>query len=237
MNRQMLFVLPMAALAATSVCAQSPAPVPARSDGLVAVQSSTLDEVYVRPNADLSAYRSVIVDPGQVALRKNWLKDINAQRDVARWLSPSDAQEITDEAAASLGPVVTDVFRRQGYEIASTPGTGVLRLMPSVTDLYVNAPYKPTAGIQRANVRDAGEATLRLDVRDSVTGTLLARVVDHRTAQEIGAPATAAGQLVANPANAVTNLFWIDALYRQWAGYCTKAIAAAPARETAEARP
>jgi hypothetical protein len=237
MNLKTLFVLSIAALAGTSVGAQGPASVPATSDGLVAMQSRTLDEVYVRPNADLSAYRKVIVDPSQAALKKNWLKDMNATRDVSRWLSPSDAQEITDEAAASLGSVVTEVFKAQGYEIATAPGPGVLRLSPRVTDLYVNAPYKPTPGIQRTNVRDAGQATLRLDVRDSVTGTLLARVVDRSTAQEIRAPATAAGQLVVNPANDVTNLFWFEALYRQWAGYCTKAIGATPARETAETRP
>ncbi len=38
---------------------------PATSDGLVAVQSRTLDEVYIRPDADLSAYRKIIVDPAQ----------------------------------------------------------------------------------------------------------------------------------------------------------------------------
>jgi len=74
------------------------------------------------------------------------------------------------------------------------------------------------------HVRDAGEATLSLDVRDSVSGTLLARIIDRSTAQEMRAPATAGGQLTANPADSVTNRFWFDALYRQWADYCRKVI-------------
>ncbi len=73
-------------------------------------------------------YQKIIVDPGQASLKKNWLKDINAQRDVSRWLTPRDAQQITDEAAASLGPVVAEVFKAQGYEIRVAPGPGVLRL-------------------------------------------------------------------------------------------------------------
>jgi hypothetical protein len=230
MNLKMLLALPIAAFAGAIVAAPPDSAAPAASEGLIAALSRmNLDEVYVRPNADLSAYRKVIIDPGQAALVKNWLKDINSQRDVSRWLYPSDAQQITDEAAASLAPAVAEVFKSRGYEIASAPGPGVLRLSPSVTDLYVNAPYKPTPGIQRANVRDAGQATLRLDVRDSVTGTLLARVVDRSTAQEIRAPATAAGQLVSNPADSVTNQFWFDALFRQWAGYCAKALESARA--------
>jgi hypothetical protein len=165
----------------------------------------------VRPNSDLSAYRKIIVDPAHAALRKNWLKDMNSQREVQRWLRPDDATRITDEAAASLRTVVTDIFKARGYEIATAPGEGVLRLTPSVTDLYVNAPDVPSPGIQRAFVRDAGDATLGLDVRDAVSGTLLARVVDRDTAREIR-------QI--NRATSVSNLFWFEALFRQWAANC-----------------
>lgn len=191
--------------------AAPPAAVPATSDGLVAVKSRTLDELSLRPNADLSAYRRIIVDPAHAALRKNWLKDMNSTRDVQRWLVPDDAKRITDEAAASLGSVVAETFKARGYEIATAAGEGVLRLTPSVTDLFVNAPDVPSPGIQRSFVRDAGEATLRLDVRDAVSGTLLARVVDRGTAREIR---------LNNRATSVSNQFWFDALFRQWAANC-----------------
>jgi hypothetical protein len=230
-------VVLFALFAGPAIAAPSPGGIAATTDGLVAVQSRTLDEVYVRPNADLSSYRKVMIDPGTAELRKNWLKDTNSQRSPARWITRSDAQEITDQAAKSLAPALAEVFKRQGYEIVTAPGPGVLRLSPSVTDLYVNAPYFPTPGIQKANVRDAGEATLRLDVRDAVSGALLARIIDSSTAQEIRAPATAAGQLAANPANDVTNQFWFDALYRQFGSYCWKVIGAAPAAATAKAQP
>lgn len=224
-------------LAATGAVAFAAAPQTAAPDGLVQVQSRKLDEVYVRSNADLSSYRKVMIDPGKAELRKNWLKDTNSQRSPARWLTSSDAKEITDQAAKSLAPAIADVFKREGYEIVTTPGPGVLRLSPSVTDLYVNAPYYPTPGIQKTNVRDAGEAMLSLDVRDSVSGALQARIIDRSTAQEMRAPATAGGQLTANPANDVTNQFWFDALYRQFATYCGKVLGSAPGAATAKAQP
>ena len=55
---------------------------------------------------------------------------------------------------------------------------------------------------------DAGDATLILEVRDSANGTLLARVVDRGTARELSSRI--------NPAFAVTNQFWFDAMFRQW---------------------
>jgi hypothetical protein len=59
---------------------------------------------------------------------------------VQRWLVAEDAEQIAREAAASLRSVVAEVFKARGYEIATAPAEGVLRLSPSVTDLYVTAP-------------------------------------------------------------------------------------------------
>jgi Protein of unknown function (DUF3313) len=229
MNRKKLFVLLIAALAGTALAASIGAAPQATSDGLIAVQSRSLDELYVRPNVDLSSYHKVIVDPAEAALKKNWLKDTNAQRNVQRWLVPEDAERITREAASSLRTVVAETFKARGYEIAIAPAEDVLRLSPSVTDLYVNAPDVPAPGIQRSFVRDAGEATLHLDVRDAVTGTLLARVVDRDTAREI--------QRNNNSATNASNLFWFDALFRQWATNCAKAFETTGTRDTAQARP
>ena len=91
MDRHTLFRVLAAVLAGIAVSA-SDAATPPTSEGLVAVQSRSLDEIYVRPNANLSAYRKIVVDPGQATLKKNWLKDINSQRDMTRWLVPEDAQ-------------------------------------------------------------------------------------------------------------------------------------------------
>lgn len=228
MNLKTLLMWTIALVASTTFVAPPGSAAPASSDGLIAALSRNLDEVYLQPGADLSAYKKVIVEPGQAALAKNWLKDMNATRSVQRWLIPEDAQRITDEAASSLAPVITDVFKARGYEIVSAPGPGVLRLTPSVTDLFVNAPDVTSPGIQRAFVRDGGQATLHLDARDAVTGTLVARIVDRSTAREVLAPATSAGQLRSNRATDVSNLFWFEALYRQWAGYCAKALGSAP---------
>lgn len=215
MNWKMVSALAIAALAGMSLAG---AATPATSDGLVAVAPGSLDEFYLRQDVSLSAYRRVIIDHGQAAMRSGWLKDMNGTRDLSRWLVPEDAQRITDNVASSLDSVVAEAFKAQGYEIVAAPGAGVLRLSPSVTDLFVNAPDSYSPGLDRAFVKDTGDATLRLDVRDAVTGALLGRIVDRRTAHE-------ARRI--NNANNVSNLFWFDALYREFATNCAKELVAA----------
>jgi hypothetical protein len=206
-------VLSAALAAAATVYAQgagTPAP-----DGLVAVGSRQLDEVAVRPGVDLAAYRAVFVEPGRVALRKDWLKDINSTRGPARWLTQDDARRIVEEAAARRGAPCTAGVRARGDAIATAPGPGVLRLSPAVADLDVYAPDVAAPGIQRYYVRYAGQAALTLEARDSVSGTLVARVVDRRTAEEV---------YRINRATSPTNAFWFDALFGAWATACASVL-------------
>ncbi len=220
-----LFVAALAALAAAGSAGSASAPADpagAATDGLVAAPAPGLDLFRVRPDLDLSGYRSVIVDPARAALRRNWLKDINDSRSPARWLSSDDAAEITDEAAASLRTATETAFRERGYAIAAVPGEGVLRLSPGITDLDVYAPDVPTPGMQRYYERDAGQATLHLEARDAVTGTLVARITDSGTASEVR---------LNNRATSVSNRFWFDALFRQWATRCAGALGTAPPRK------
>ena len=115
---------------------------------------------------------------------------------------------------------VAEAFRARGYEVAAAPGPGVLRLSPSVTDLYVNAAENvATGGTTKSFTKDAGEAKLVLEARDSVSGTLLGRVVDHRTARE-GTKGTQLSDV--RRTTTVSNNFWFDTAFRRWAATCVK---------------
>jgi len=221
MNRKTMFQLFAAALACTALAGPAGS-APATSDGLVAMNSRNLDEIYVRPNTNLANYRRIVVDAGQATLASDWMKSMNQQRSPQRWVTPEDAQRLKDEAASSLAPIVTEAFTAQGYELVTAPGQGVLRLSPRVTDLYVNAPDTYDPGIQRYVVREAGQATLQLDVRDAATGELLGRVIDRSTAREINRNFNRAGN--------VQNQFWLDAMYKLWASNVAKEFVTAQVR-------
>ncbi len=207
MNLRTLFILCGAVIAGAAFAAEPQAV----SEGLVAVQSRNLDELYLRPNADLAAYRKVLIDPVRAEVRSDWQKNLNYTRNVSRWVGPDDARRMAADAAASLESAITQTYKARGYEIAAAPEPGVLRLSASIADLYVNAPDRYSPWTVKTFTRDAGQATLVLEARDAVTGTLLARVVHHGIAREISR---------INTAGDVSNRFWFETLFRRWTADC-----------------
>jgi len=211
MRLQALFILCVAMLGVPAFAAEPQAASRARDEGLVEVQSRNLDELYLRPNADLAGYRKVLIAPVRAEVRSDWLKNLNYSRNVSRWVRPEDAKRMAAEAAASLESILAETFKARGYEIAAAPEPGVLRLSPSIADLYVNAPDRYSPWNTKTFTRDAGQATLVLEARDAVSGALLARVLHHGTAREISR---------INPASDVSNRFWFDTLFKRWASDC-----------------
>ncbi len=211
MNLQAFFILCVAVLGAAACAAEPQTPSEVVREGLVAVQSRNLDELYLRPNADLAAYRKVLIDPVRAEIRGDWLKNLNYTRNVSRWVGPDDARRIAADVASTLESTLAETYKARGYEIASGPEPGVLRVSASIADLYVNAPDRFSPWTVKTFTRDAGQATLVLEARDAVSGTLLARVVHHGIAREISR---------LNMAGDVSNRFWFETLFRRWTSDC-----------------
>jgi len=215
--RSLLFLC-IAALAA-GVAGLSQAAGPPTAEGVVPVRSWNLDELYLRPNAGLAGYRKVLIDPVQVAFRSDWNRDFADPHAAPRKLSQEDVRRIADETGSGLQSAIAGTFQARGYEIVAAPGPGVLRLSPSLADLYVNAAEElQQGGTTKSFTKDAGEATLILDVRDAATGTLLGRVVDRRTVRET--KGTQIRDVVRT--SGVSNNFWFEETFRRWAVACVK---------------
>ncbi len=208
MKLRTVLIVSFVAFGGAAFAAPGPgAAAPVTHEGLVPVHSRTLDRFYLRPDANLSGYHKVMIDAVQVQLNKDWLRNVNDPRYVAR-IRPEDARRIADETTANVGTIIADAFRAHGYEIVTAPGAGVLRLSPRVNELYVNAPDVFPPGKTRALAREAGEATLLLEARDAVSGTMLAVIADHAIAKDM---------MRLTQATSVSNTFWFDGMYRRWA--------------------
>jgi len=191
----------------------------ASSEGLVPLHSWNLDELYLKPDADLAKYRKIAIDPVQVVFRKDWNRDFVDPHASVRRLSADDERRIAEDAAADMARALAEAFQARGYEVVSAPGPGVLRLTSSVTDLYVNAAEElQTGGTTKSFSKDAGAATLVLDVRDGASGLLLGHVVDRRTVRET--KGTQLRDVIRT--SQISNNFWLDQTFRQWAGDCIK---------------
>jgi hypothetical protein len=183
------------------------------SQGLVKVRSSKFDDVFVRPGANFRGYTRIMIDPAQAALAENWLRNMNTPPlAILRRTTAQDAEQIVDQARNGFASNFAGAINRAGYEIVSTPGPNVLRLSPSISNLSVNAPASLTnAPLTRVYTVSAGDAMLTLDVRDSTTGDLLGRVVDHRTAGQRGS--TRSSVRFTSPA---TNRFDFGNMFDAW---------------------
>jgi len=158
---------------------------PAEWDGLERREVKGLDNVYVRPNVQFPAYKTVMIDPAQVEFAKEW--DPNStQRELSRRLDAEDLQKIKAEVARLLRESFSDELTKNGYPVIDQPQEETLRVLPAIINLYINAPDTMSAGRSRTYTTEAGRMTLVMELRDGPTGQLLARVVDARTAGGMG---------------------------------------------------
>ena len=182
--RRIKFVL--AALALATAAPAIAAGLPATWDGLVQVKGKKLAAVYLRPNADFRAYTKIMLDPAQVAIQKDWERDYNdSTMSLANRVTDRDVQNAISDAQASLNKIFAETFAKQGYEVVTAPGPDVARISFAVIDLTVTAPDVGT-GMEANFAVDAGEATLVIEVRDSLTNQLLGRGLDRRAAGDEG---------------------------------------------------
>lgn len=189
---------------ALAACATS---APAQWDGLQLQRTAALDRVYLRPGATFAGYRRVRLEPAEVSFDKAWNPNA-AERDFTRQVTPKDAQAMKDALSKMLHETFAAELQKGGYSLTDDVAPDVLRVTPSIVDLFVNAPDVPGAGRVQTFVMDAGRMTLVLEARDSMSGQLLARVVDTKRGTDWG-------QLTW--ANAVTNAAEAQRAITTWA--------------------
>ncbi|WP_380872628.1 hypothetical protein ACFB49_35460 [Sphingomonas sp. DBB INV C78] len=184
-------------------------------DSLYKVKSKRLDAVYLLPGADFRTYTKVMLDPTEVAFQKNWLRDYNNSTiGVSRRISDSDAEKMLGEVRAGFEEAFRQAQTASGYQVVTTPGPDVLRIRTAVINISVNAPDVMAPGRSRTYSREAGEATLVLEVRDSQSGAILGRAVDAR---EIG-------DTMAYMRNSVTNRSDYMMAFKRWAEISAKGL-------------
>jgi len=191
------------------------ADVPESWDGLVQVKPKRMDAAHLLPGADFRSYTKVMIDPTEVAFQKDWQKRINDNRRLSDRVDDEQARKILAAARANFDDVFVQEFTRAGYTIVKEPGPDVLRLSTAVVNLYVNAPDTMTSARSYSFTTEAGEATLILEVRDSLTNALMGRAIDRRETQG------AAGM---QRSTSVTNQAEFRALFRQWASIAVKGL-------------
>ena len=153
------------------------------ADGLEKVKVKGIDLAYVKPGLTLAPYTKVIIEPVEVSFRK----DFSPTRSGSRTrLSSDELVKIRNDVGSVVQQEFTKELAKGSYVTATAPGPDVLQVRPEIVDLYVNAPDTMEPGRTRTYTTSAGEMTLILELTDSETGALLARVYDRREGRSTG---------------------------------------------------
>jgi len=151
---------------------------PAIIDGLHLVPDTQLGLVYAEPDADLSVYKQLLLIDAQVAFKKNWQRETN--QDKPYHVTASDMQKIREEVSALFREIFTRELQSAGFVLVSQQSPDTMIIRPAILDLNVYSPDTPRGGRTRNITESAGDMTLYLELRDSITGDVLVKAMDFQ---------------------------------------------------------
>lgn len=181
-------LLALVSLVTVSGCASGPKPEPTLQtgpnaevtiDGLVRVDNAAVPVVYVKPDMDLKPYTRFMLDPVEVAYKKdpgNRRSSGVAGAEGNFALTPSQMENLRGMFQEAIVEALT---RDNGYELVTEPGPDVLRVTAALLDLEVRVPTE-RSGRQDVFTRSYGEVSLILELRDSQSGEILVRAGDRQ---------------------------------------------------------
>jgi hypothetical protein len=152
------------------------------TDGLTVIKSTRHTEKQIKDGVDWSEYTKYQITPVEVSFRKNWKRDYNmSQRTLSMQVTDEDMARIRE----SMAKIVYEEFdsalqENGGLTKGDQANSNTLLFKPMIINLDVYAPDVDSPYISRSYVRQAGRATLFLEVYDAVSGEILARWVDTR---------------------------------------------------------
>ncbi len=182
-------------------------------DGLVPVDSGVFSAAWSEPDANFARYREVL--PGNVGFEFRAMDASRQDTAVARspefWISAENRQTLVDTVADAIA---VELDSLEGWQRVDEPGPAALILDARLLGIVAELPPEQL-GASDIYLGSVGEATLVLELRDSLSGRTLYRAVDRRPIVRDNARS-----------NAVTTWTELRRWARRWAVRLTEGLAA-----------
>ncbi|MBN1472933.1 MAG: DUF3313 family protein [Syntrophaceae bacterium] len=181
------------------------------TDGLTVVESGRFTEKQIKHGVEWSAYTKYQITPVDVSFRKDWKRDYNReQRTLSARVTDKDMARIRETVAEIVYDEFNEVLQKKGgFTKVDEADENTLLFKPVVINLDVYAPdLQHSLAMTDTYVRQAGKATLILELHDAVSGEILARWVDTREDPDNG---------YFEWANRITNIARAKLVVRGWA--------------------
>lgn len=178
-------------------------------DGLFPVKDSRADQAWARPDVDLTQYSKVMLQSIGIEYRPGG--------ESGRTLSSRSSggpYEVTEEQKDRFEELMRETFldelgKSEHFTIVSEPGPDVLLVRGGLLDVVSYVPPDPVGVRSDIYLSRVGEATIVIELRDSITEAILARAVDRRAAEQMSGAWQAS--------NRVTNATEVRRMARTWA--------------------
>mgnify|MGYP001812398479 FL=1 len=191
MNIKILSALAAALIAAG--CSSTPQfsddPEDVSHDGLTRLDRTIMDTVWARQDVDLSGvtkvrFKGLGVEYRNVDGPYSGRAGVGTNRSTA---SRANEFQLDADTRALFEEEITAAFleemaRSSVFEVTDEAGPDVIDVHVGLLDVVSRVPPE-TVGRSRIFIDSVGEATLVLEVRDSISNTALVRAVDRRAAQ------------------------------------------------------
>ena len=185
------------------------APPEVTKDGLHLYKQTKQRIAYVRPGATFTQYKRLAVYDCYVEFSKEWVEHYNRdQSDPSRQIRASDIERAKKALQDDFTKIFTEELQQRGrYQVTDTPGPDVLILRPALINIQVSAPDLMSPGRSATFVQSAGTMTIYLELWDSASNTILARVIDAKVDPSV----------YGQRSSSVTNRAAADRMMRSWA--------------------
>ncbi len=196
-------------------------------DGLHKVKGGRMKEAWARPDFDVSSYSKVMVQGAGVEFRPGgW-------RGSSRDIGPGGHYAVADSTKVMFRQQMGEAFmaelsKSEQFTIVTEAGPDVLLIRASLIDVISKVPMQQTSMRSETLLSEIGEATLVLEIRDSVSDGILYRATDRQTAKRDGRALTVS--------STVTNVMEVRRVAEKWAVVIREGLERfmAPAESAAE---
>ena len=204
------YILAIIAAVVISGCTTSPTidtSAEATFDGLYPIKGARADQAWARNDVDLTVYSKIMLQSVGVEYRPGG----ESNRSFAA-RSSGGPYEVTEAQKEQFQAVMREAFleelgKSKRFTFTTEPGPDVLLIRAALLDVVSWVPPEPVGVRSNVYLSKVGEASLVLELRDSITETILARAIDRRAAE---------GSMGMRESNRVNNRTEIRRLARIW---------------------
>ncbi len=154
-------------------------------DGLVRIDNARFVAAWVDPDVDLTQYTKIIPGGAEFEFRSVQKMSASAARrsnETEFWISDTNRQRLIE--------TVTEVFteelqKSEHFTVTDEPAPDALIIVGGLHDIVSQVPPEDV-GRSEVWLRSVGEATLVIELRDSLSNEVVYRAVERRAAENVG---------------------------------------------------